>query len=40
MLLSLDDFEKAAHRRLPRALWGFVAGGSETNTTLSGNREA
>lgn len=40
MLLSVDDFEKAAHRRLPRALWGFVAGGCETNTTLSGNREA
>jgi len=38
--LSLDDFEPAAQRRLPRPLFGYVAGATETNASLQGNREA
>ena len=36
--LSLDDFEKAARRRLPRALFGFIAGGAEREESLDANR--
>jgi L-lactate dehydrogenase (cytochrome) len=39
-LLSLDDFEKYARRRLPRPLYGYIAGGSETNATLRYNARA
>ena len=39
-LLSLDDFEQAAHRYLPRALFAYVSGGVETNASLGQNREA
>ncbi|SCY74541.1 alpha-hydroxy acid oxidase [Rhizobium sp. NFACC06-2] len=37
--LCLDDFEKAAGRHLPRPLFGYVAGASETGASLSHNRE-
>ncbi len=36
--LCLDDFEKAAHRRLPPMLYTFIAEGAETNASLRGNR--
>lgn len=39
-ILSLDDFEVAARRYLPRPLFGFVAGAAETNATLRDNRAA
>jgi L-lactate dehydrogenase (cytochrome) len=38
--LSLDDFEKAAQRHLPRLLFGFVSGGVETDASLRDNRDA
>jgi len=37
-LLSLDDFEQAARRYLPRALFAYVSGGVETNTSRDQNR--
>lgn len=37
-ILDLDDFERAARRGLPRAVYGYVAHGSETETTLRSNR--
>jgi L-lactate dehydrogenase (cytochrome) len=37
-ILDLDDFERAARGRLPRAVYGYVAHGSETETTLRSNR--
>lgn len=37
-ILDLDDFERAVRRRLPRAVYGYVAHGSETETTLRLNR--
>jgi L-lactate dehydrogenase (cytochrome) len=36
--LSLDDFQPAARRMLPRMLYGFVTGGVETNAALRENR--
>jgi L-lactate dehydrogenase (cytochrome) len=36
--LSLDDFERAARRYLPRCIFGYVSSGSETNRTLTNNR--
>lgn len=39
-VLSLDDFEAAAHRRLPRPLFGYIAGAAENNTSMRGNRVA
>lgn len=39
-MLSLDDFEEAARRRLPRPIFGYASGGSETNASLRGNRAA
>ncbi|HWB48268.1 MAG TPA: alpha-hydroxy acid oxidase [Stellaceae bacterium] len=39
-MLDLEDFERAVRRRLPRAVYGYVAHGSETETTLRGNRAA
>lgn len=35
--LSLADFERAARRILPRALFGYVAGGVETNLSVRFN---
>ena len=37
-IFDLDDFERAVRRRLPRAVYGYVAHGSETETTLRTNR--
>lgn len=39
-LLALDDFEAAARRRLPRPIFGYVAGAAETNQSLDDNRQA
>ena len=38
--LSLGDLEKAARRRLPASIFGYVSGGSEDLSTLAANREA
>jgi L-lactate dehydrogenase (cytochrome) len=35
--LSLDDFEETARRHLPRMLYGFISGGTETNAALRAN---
>ena len=40
MLLNLDDYEKPARGRLPRPLFGYVAGAAETNAARSDNRAA
>ncbi|MBV1866639.1 MAG: alpha-hydroxy-acid oxidizing protein [Marinosulfonomonas sp.] len=37
--LSLEDFSVAARRRLPRSIAGYVNGASETEFTLSDNRQ-
>ncbi|MBX5453612.1 MAG: alpha-hydroxy-acid oxidizing protein [Acidobacteriia bacterium] len=39
-IYALDDFEVAARRRLPQALFGFISGGTETNASLRANRAA
>lgn len=39
-ILSLDDFEDAARRHLPRPVFGYVSGGCETDASLHGNRNA
>ncbi len=39
-ILDLDDFARAARAQLPRAVYGYVANGSETETTLRENRAA
>ncbi|WMD21996.1 alpha-hydroxy acid oxidase [Achromobacter seleniivolatilans] len=39
-ILSLDDFEAVARRRLPRPIFGYVAGAAEDNQSLHGNRQA
>lgn len=39
-ILCLDDFESAARRHLPKPLFGYIAGASETNASLRNNREA
>jgi L-lactate dehydrogenase (cytochrome) len=39
-ILSLDDFEEAARRHLPRPVFGYVAGAVETDWTLADNRAA
>ncbi|KAB0675676.1 alpha-hydroxy acid oxidase [Aureimonas leprariae] len=36
-VLSLDDFEAHARRTLPRPLFGYIAGASETNASLRNN---
>lgn len=38
--LSLDDFERAAVRKLPRAIFGYVSGGVEMEWSKRANREA
>ncbi|MCZ7659742.1 MAG: alpha-hydroxy-acid oxidizing protein [Xanthobacteraceae bacterium] len=35
--LSLEDFEAVARRRLPSMLYGFIAGGAETNASIRAN---
>ena len=39
-LLNVDDFEKAARRRLPRMYFEYIAGGAEDEVTLRDNRAA
>jgi L-lactate dehydrogenase (cytochrome) len=39
-MLSLEDFEAAARAHLPRPIFGYISGGSETNSSLRGNRAA
>lgn len=39
-LLSLDDFEIAARRHLPRPVFGYIAGAAETDWSLDDNRAA
>lgn len=38
--LALEDFESAARRRLPKLLYGYVAGAAETGFSLRDNRAA
>jgi L-lactate dehydrogenase (cytochrome) len=38
--LSLEDFETAARRRLPRMLYGFIAGGTETDASVRANAKS
>jgi L-lactate dehydrogenase (cytochrome) len=37
-ILDLDEFERAARPKLPHAVYGYVAHGAETETTLRANR--
>ena len=37
-ILDLDDFQRAARSRLPRAIYGYVANGAEDETSLETNR--
>jgi L-lactate dehydrogenase (cytochrome) len=39
-VLSLDDFESAARRHLPRPIFGYIAGAVETDWSLTDNRAA
>lgn len=39
-ILSLDDFEHAARRHLPHAIFGYVAGAVENSASLKDNRAA
>ncbi|MDC8760918.1 alpha-hydroxy acid oxidase [Janthinobacterium sp. hw3] len=39
-VLSLDDFEALARRRLPRPIFGYIAGAAENNASLRENRAA
>jgi L-lactate dehydrogenase (cytochrome) len=39
-ILSLEDLEPAARRRLPRPIFGYVAGGAETDWSRRDNRDA
>jgi L-lactate dehydrogenase (cytochrome) len=39
-ILSLDDFEEAARRYLPRPIFAYVSGGVEDNSSLRDNRAA
>jgi L-lactate dehydrogenase (cytochrome) len=39
-VLSLDDFEPLARRKLPRPIFGYIAGASEGNASLAANRSA
>lgn len=39
-VLSLDDFEALAKRHLPKPLFGYIAGASETNPSLQMNADA
>src|SRR3546814_2312561 len=37
-ILALEDFEAAARGHLPRPIFGYVSGASETNASLRDNR--
>src|SRR5687768_13660410 len=39
-LLSLDDFERAARRHLPRPVFAYVSGAVEDNLSFRDNRAA
>lgn len=39
-IYNLADFETAARRHLPAALYGFIANGAEDGVTVRGNRDA
>jgi L-lactate dehydrogenase (cytochrome) len=39
-VLSLDDFEEAARRHLPRPVFGYMSAAAETRRSLRANREA
>ncbi len=39
-MLSLLDFEQAAMKRLPRPIFGYIAGAAEDNRSLQDNRQA
>jgi L-lactate dehydrogenase (cytochrome) len=39
-ILSLQDFEAAARRHLPRPLFGYIEGAAETNASRADNRAA
>lgn len=39
-VLSLDDFEPLARARLPRAIYGYIAGAAETRQSWADNRSA
>ncbi|MBY5312304.1 alpha-hydroxy acid oxidase [Rhizobium leguminosarum] len=39
-VLCLDDFETKARRHLPKPLFGYIAGATETNASLRHNAEA
>ena len=39
-VLALADFEEPARRCLPRPIFGYVSGGSETNASVRDNRAA
>jgi L-lactate dehydrogenase (cytochrome) len=39
-ILCLDDFEPAARRFLPKSIFGYIAGGVETDWSLRANRTA
>ncbi|MBN9005887.1 MAG: alpha-hydroxy-acid oxidizing protein [Rhizobiales bacterium] len=38
--LSLEDFEPAAKRVLPRMLYGYISGGAETDASVRDNKQA
>src|SRR3954453_15532506 len=38
--LSLDDFELTARKRLPKFLYGYIAGGAENDAAVRDNRRA
>ncbi len=39
-ILNLQDFEKAAQKKLPRCIFGFIQGGAEDEISVKNNREA
>jgi L-lactate dehydrogenase (cytochrome) len=39
-ILCLEDFEAPARRFLPRPIFGYIAGGVESNASREGNRDA
>lgn len=39
-VLALEDFEPLARARLPRAIYGYVAGAAETSASMQDNRSA
>lgn len=39
-LLSVDDYRRAARRRVPRMVWAYIEGGADDLRTVAGNRSA